>query len=460
MKEKKSSLLSKEVDLSYFSDNLENILVRALALIAVSFPAVELVCAMLGKHHMLMPTLLRTIGYVGFTFLLLVFLNNKTHKLVLSDLVLACMVVCTVLSIVFSFDIDSAIAGCSVNYGEDIGQVIGYFVIFFAATHIQELKNRKIILVAILVAALLHTVPAYIQHFELWPWEPENTWEFSTVSYGLTQHYNFYGALAVVFSAMTTMIFVMKNNRQYLFWYIVAILCFLAAMFSYSRLTWVGLAGYVFFIILVQTYGKIKNNESVISTKRFCAMVVSFVLITALLTAFGGEFVGQISETANEVNGNYSGSLGTGRLEIWTIGLYGVKDHLLTGLGLDNYVYAYELYHDEVLWNVAIKGHNEYIHTLVTQGLPALIVYLAMCIYVVCFSVKNYFCKENDSTKRAIIYILVVMVVGYYCQAMFNSSVTNIAPYKWLVMGLLLPRGEQKEIKCLKKRDKDEEKKT
>jgi len=455
--EKNNSLLSKELDLSFITDNLENILAKVLAIVAVSFPGIELICTLAGYPHKLMQTQLRTIGYVGMTFLLIVFLSKKTHRFVMSDLLVLCMAVCSILSVVFSFDIDSAIAGCAVGYGEDIGQFVGYYIIFLMATHIYQDKYRKLILISILMAAALHTVPAWMQHFKIWPVKTLFT-EFETAAYGLTQHYNFYGALAVIFSALSAMIFLMKNNKKYILWYVISIICFMAALFSNSRLTWVGLAGYMLFVLIVEIYFRNKNIESVLSGKRIWVMILSFVIVCIFVALFDGAVASQISETAGEIEGDYSGSLGTGRLEIWTVGLYGVKDNLLTGLGLDNYYYAYELYPYEIQWRPAIKGHNEYIHTLVTQGVPALISYLALCCYVIFFSLKVMI-YDNDKIRKSMTYILVAMAVGYFCQAMFNSSVTNIAVYKWLIMGLLLPRSSQKVIKIFEKRVKDGEQK-
>ncbi|MBR3833646.1 MAG: O-antigen ligase family protein [Lachnospiraceae bacterium] len=457
MRDKKDKLLLKEIDLSFITDNLEDILTKALTVIAISFPAIELICTMLGYPNLLMHTLLRTIGYVGFTFLLIVFLNNKKHKMVLSDMLILLSTLFTILSVVFSLDIDSSIAGASVDLAEDFGQVIGYYVIFFAATHVIKADNKKLIMIGMLIASLLHTIPAILQRFGIWPWELYEADEFP-VAYGLTPHHNFYGGIAVIFSALTAMIYITKKTKKYITWYIYAVICFVTALFSSSRLAWVGLIAYLCFIICIEIYAKKKKAMTSISIKRYGVLLVTFAAVFVAFYFFDKGISSQIAESTNEIANKEVASLGTGRMEIWMIGLYGVKNHLLTGLGLDNYIYAYELYPGENLWYPAIKGHNEYIHTLVTQGLPALAVYLILCGFVVALSCKRLFDKEEDQIEKAIIYILLIVIVGYFCQAMFNSSVTTVAPYKWLVMGLLLPRCKQKELKCLrKKRNEDEE---
>lgn len=454
---KEKLLLSKEVDLSFFKDNLEAILAKGLFVVTICFPVVELVTSIAGCPNTLMHTLLRTIGYVGFTFLLIMFLDNKRHKLVWSDILLIFMSLFTALSVIFSLDIDSSIAGASKDLAEDVGQVLGYYVVFFAATHIVKHEYQRLIIIGMLISAVLHTIPAILQRFSLWPWLLYEPKEYP-LAYGLTPHHNFYGAIAVIFSALVSVIFLAKKTEKTFVWYIGASICFVAALFSSSRLAWVGIASYFFFIFCFEIYLRKKKVESVISLKKLALLVVTFLLVFLGFVLLDKGMSSQISESASEISGDEVANIGTGRMEIWTVGIYGVKDRLLVGLGLDNYSYAYELYQGETLWYHAHKGHNEYIHTLVTQGLPALIVYVALCAYVILFAVKRYG-EEKDSSKKTIIYILAVMVFGYFCQAMFNSSVTNIAVYKWLIMGLLLPRSSQKVIKIFEKRVKDGEQK-
>jgi len=85
------------------------------------------------------------------------------------------------------------------------------------------------------------------------------------------------------------------------------------------------------------------------------------------------------------------------------------------------------------------KGHNEYIHILVTQGIPALINYLALLIYAGVGAVKNIL-KETSKKKRAICWILLGMFVTYCLQALFNSSIPYVVIHFWLVIGLIAPR--------------------
>ena len=88
---------------------------------------------------------------------------------------------------------------------------------------------------------------------------------------------------------------------------------------------------------------------------------------------------------------------------------------------------------------VQSKGHSEYIHTLATQGVFALINYVALLVYAAAGTVKAIY-NEKDDTKRSIMWIFLGVFVAYISQALISSSVMNVAPYFWLILGLVTPR--------------------
>ena len=85
------------------------------------------------------------------------------------------------------------------------------------------------------------------------------------------------------------------------------------------------------------------------------------------------------------------------------------------------------------------KGHNEYLHTMVTQGIPALINYLALLVFACSGAVKSIL-KRASGEERAVTWILLGMFTAYAVQAMLNSSIINVVVYFWLVVGLITPR--------------------
>ena len=62
------------------------------------------------------------------------------------------------------------------------------------------------------------------------------------------------------------------------------------------------------------------------------------------------------------------------------------------------------------------------------------------------FPLKKLLDKNSNFSKYYLNKIFLIALFAYFVQALFNSSVTNVAPYKWILMGLLLPRAEQKNL--------------
>ncbi len=92
------------------------------------------------------------------------------------------------------------------------------------------------------------------------------------------------------------------------------------------------------------------------------------------------------------------------------------------------------------------KGHNEYLHILVTQGVFAAVNYISMLIYACAAGVRTVV-NTKDEEKRKLTWILLGMFAGYAAQALVNSSLINVAPYFWLTVGMTMPKSEQKVLR-------------
>ena len=78
------------------------------------------------------------------------------------------------------------------------------------------------------------------------------------------------------------------------------------------------------------------------------------------------------------------------------------------------------------------KAHNELIHILITMGLPVLLCYIALYIFVL----RDLFRKIKKGTNKTVDITLLLLITGYFVQAMFNISVLDVAPYFWIMLGL------------------------
>ena len=100
------------------------------------------------------------------------------------------------------------------------------------------------------------------------------------------------------------------------------------------------------------------------------------------------------------------------------------------GCGLDNLRVVYP--QDKGL--IYDKAHNIYYQMLITNGVFALITYCLLCliIFIKGFKFKNSF------------YIAIfIAFIGYSIQAFGNISVIDVAPYFFIILGLLYSKDNE-----------------
>ena len=164
-------------------------------------------------------------------------------------------------------------------------------------------------------------------------------------------------------------------------------------------------------------------------------LIVVFILLSMVCLAVEldkTKLIRDVKVTANQtteiVKGNSNDSFGTNRMFIWKETLNIVPKYLFHGVGIDNFYFAFNgrpLRYENEAYD---KAHNEYLQTLVTQGIFATISYLSLYGFVLFYGVKNSF-------KNKEIY-LVLPVIGYVVQAFFSISVIELAPIFYIALGL------------------------
>ena len=164
-------------------------------------------------------------------------------------------------------------------------------------------------------------------------------------------------------------------------------------------------------------------------------LIVGLILISMVILAVKldkTKLIRDVKKTANETTqiakGNSEDSFGTNRIFIWKETLNIVPKYLSHGVGIDNFYFAFNgrpLRYENEAYD---KAHNEYLQTIVTQGIFAAISYIALYGYVVFYGIRNSFKKKE-------VY-LVLPVIGYVVQAFFSISVIELAPIFYMALGL------------------------
>ncbi len=108
---------------------------------------------------------------------------------------------------------------------------------------------------------------------------------------------------------------------------------------------------------------------------------------------------------------------GSGRLDIWTVGLKILKENLALGVGLDNFPYAYTKYFAQIPGiNPEIglnkNPHNIFLATLTELGIPGFIIFLSLFICL-----WRYTGNSENMTDSAISRLLIVFlaIAGLTC---------------------------------------------
>ena len=434
---------------------IEKIFTILILISMVSLPLLEFTGNIFNKQFFYQEETLSFIGFLYCFILFMYFLNcffirkQFNKRIVLSDIFIILSIAFCFISIIFSKNIKKSLFG-EYGYSESPLQVLAYFSLFFMCTLIYKESNRKIILKTFIFLAIFESIIAFLQNFNLWitPSIFDSYWhEFKHMAFGLTEHCNFFAAIAIIFTGICAGKFIYEKNKFKSYIYIIlSTICCLSTLFTYTRIGWVGIFSILFAIIFIEILlYKINNNTQFKShRKKFFIILLIFLICFLAVGISSGQLFEDIFNSARELTSDFE-NFGTKRGTIWKVGLYSLKYYPLTGTGFDNYRYSFQIYPENFGWSQN-KGHNEYIHTFVTQGIFSGINYLIFAIYSCLFPLKNFLKGNSEFAKSNLTKIFLIALFAYLVQALFNSSITNVAPYKWILMGLLLPRIEQKDL--------------
>ena len=127
---------------------------------------------------------------------------------------------------------------------------------------------------------------------------------------------------------------------------------------------------------------------------------------------------------------------------IWSRTLPLISKNIITGVGQDNFVYAFPnddyvgMVNNNYSGQVVTKPHNMYLQIAIQSGLLSLIAYLFLMVIFMVQSIKCYFKHGLDTTESKIGLSISVGVVGYLVTGLANDSTITVAPIFWALLGL------------------------
>ena len=415
-----------------------------LVTIYISFVLIYLIVSNVFRMYMMYQTVqisekLVFFGLVGFIIYILYKFVNRL-KIDLFDILIILLGVFGVISAIFAFDVGIALNGFSGRY-EGLLQIVTYYVLFLNCKSINNELCKKIIVGIIILSGFIQAVYAILQFFDV-----ETVFGCEVIrrryySTGFEVNPNFLGSLMILGLGLSVGIyFFSKNKICSLLTLVSSVILFAGLLCSGAMSAVVGFVFLLLFVIIVLFI--IRNNIWLVLGKVLLIFVFCFIIYSKFNDYDNGFYLSQVNKTGYEISETLRGDAepiyGSGRIHIWMEALKVVPNNLWTGVGIDNFFYAFG---DgsvliDIKSNFAVdKAHNEYLHKLVTEGVFSCFVYLMLLIVIFIKSIL-YMCVTRKRNVCLLISLFLAFV-PYCVQAFFNISVITVAPLFYVVMGLM-----------------------
>ena len=360
-------------------------------------------------------------------FIIIYLLIKKKYKKNIVDLYLMLCILFGCISAIFAYNKDVAIFGMYNRY-EGLLQICYYITILFISSNIEN-KNKKYIINTILFTGVIQVLYGFLQvmNYDFISVEGAGI----TLAKGMITNSNFYGTYMLICLSYSVGMFFDENEKNKNAFCFILLLLFIIGLLISNALS--GIVGFICVLIYCLIYSIINKKYS-----KFLVVLLTFVFTIIGLTIVDLTFVvDDLIKTKNEIaeitKGNFDDHFGTDRMYVWKKTLEIVPENIITGVGIDNFAYAFDGKPLTIYGTIRYdKVHNEYLQTLVTQGVFALISYLLLYLTIAFKGIKKSFNKNE--------LYLILPVGGYLIQAFFNISVIEVAPLFYISLGLLMER--------------------
>ena len=383
--------------------------------------------------------------FLLFNIVLIVLMNvYKKVKFDVKDIFLILLVLCGIISVIFSKDSSISLYGCWKRF-EGFFQLLYYYSLLYLSSVVITKKFKKWIVSFILGFGLIHVFVAYLQVYDAWKFIPI-PYGVIGMGQGLITNPNFFGSYMVLCLGISCGIYLFFEGKL-LKRFLLLLVCmsFYAGLLMSSAMS--GMVGFfviilfliIYFVYLCIKRIKVKNNIISYSILSLSLIIVSlFFILTGKTMMFGdiSKFSGQ---AADMMKGGYSDDYGSFRFYIWRNTIKIVPRYMLHGAGIDCFYDAFDeplvMKYSDTEMEYYDKAHNEYLQKLVCEGVVSCGSYLILLLLIFISSLKRIFSEHS-----CLVIGLLLGFVGYCVQAFFNISVIEVAPLFWIVCGLLYNR--------------------
>ena len=398
-----------------------------------------------------MQATLLTIAAFYFAFLITVECMNGRFSLIKNGLAMKCiagLIFVGVVSILTAYDRIIAIYG-TIYRGEGFFSLLAYYLIFVSTTILQKEEYRKTLLFLFLLLGVIVVVLGVIQYTGIYEFGKKHP----GYAYVPMRNPNFYGAFTVTFTGVGMGGFFSYKKESdiahpfswwnRIVWYVFVLLGYAGCICAKSMLVYAGLIMMLLMYLFLELATKQRRLMS------FLMLVVGLLLMICVfdIQKKGGvtaeiKTVGEQIKAEGSITGD---GVGSGRMKIWKDTISFLPEYGILGCGIECFGAVWvETLGFSINGGYVDKAHNEYLNLWITEGLFALVIYLIFLFALFVPGMKLFLKKRGESTEKekenVVSKIAFFAFFGYIAQAFFNISVIQVAPYFWMICGILYSR--------------------
>ncbi len=342
----------------------------------------------------------------------------KVKKITKHDIFVFILIILNICTTIFAYNPQISIWGLAGWY-EGILSLSSYYFIFLLSTTLSRFYKKKLIYTFVIVG-IFSFICLILQILGLGFAIPEDKFYSS-----IYLNSNLFACFSILGAGLSIGLYCIKKNLLHLCFCIIYIF---SILISISTSGLIGLVVIFLFVIY-----KKKFKEAIIL---YLISLMIFIIIGLFLdnNLFKEvvKLVNETSETGQNIN-NIT-NVGTNRGYIYTETFKHADNYLLTGLGIDNFMFVNK--GEPILIanppRYVSKAHSDIIQILITRGLFSLILYLLLTISIYYKSIKTNKCPYN--------FCVFLACIGYFIQILFNISYIQVAPLYFMLLGILVDR--------------------
>ena len=348
------------------------------------------------------------------------------RKITYIDFLFYFLILSLFISSTFAIDFKKSIFGEDTRY-EGLLTLLNYYLIALNAKNIKSKKFKNSLLNLFMYLGVFQGFYSIYQSFT--PFTFLNN-KFSGGAYmamGLCSNPNFFGAYMAMQLSLATVFYIKQGQNKYLWMFILFSIALYLSCSSGPLLGFI-LAFILIGIIFRKQYKRILLLLMVFIVSCFITdKSLKYVHENILANSMLDRYVisSDLASTVDKIQNDNIESIGSGRIRLWKRTLPLVKQYWLTGCGLDNFYNALPQT-GSVSYD---KAHNIYLQMAVTNGIFPTLVYMFICLVVF---LKGFKLKRVESCA------LFMAFVSYCILSFANISVIDVAPYFFIVLGILI----------------------